>query len=135
MSTLDLPANDAHIIATFHYYQPFQFTHQGASWEKDGLSWLGTTWNGTDAKKKAITDAFDSVAAWSKAHNRPILLGEFGSYFKADKDSRIRWMEFVAREAEARDFAWIYWEFCSGFGIYDRTTEQFFKPLLNALIP
>jgi len=44
MSTLDLPANDAHIIATFHYYKPFQFTHQGASWEKDSSSWLGTNW-------------------------------------------------------------------------------------------
>jgi len=63
------------------------------------------------------------------------LLGEFGSYFKADMASRGRWTGFIAREAEARGFAWIYWEFCSGFGIYDREAKQFYEPLLKALIP
>ena len=31
LSTLDMP-NDVHLIVTFHYYLPFQFTHQGAEW-------------------------------------------------------------------------------------------------------
>jgi endoglucanase len=135
MSTLDLPVNDINIIATFHYYQPFQFTHQGADWEKDSSSWLGTSWNGTEAEKQIITGVLDSVDTWAQEHNRPILLGEFGTYYKADMDSRVRWAEFITREAEARGFAWTYWEFCSGFGIYDRDAQQFLEPLLRALIP
>ena len=34
LSRLRLPAQDRMLIATFHYYSPFQFTHQGASWVK-----------------------------------------------------------------------------------------------------
>src|SRR6266498_2325978 len=31
ISTLDIP-NDPHVVATFHYYEPFHFTHQGTEW-------------------------------------------------------------------------------------------------------
>jgi endoglucanase len=50
-------------------------------------------------------------------------------------DSRARWTDYVAREAEARGFSWAYWEFCSGFGIYDAGKKQWFEPLLQALLP
>ena len=32
LDSLELPANDRHLIVTVHYYNPFQFTHQGAEW-------------------------------------------------------------------------------------------------------
>jgi endoglucanase len=45
------------------------------------------------------------------------------------------WTDFVAREAERHGFAWAYWEFCSGFGVYDRETGQWKNELLTALFP
>ena len=50
-------------------------------------------------------------------------------------DSRARWTAFVARTAEAHSFAWTYWEFCSGFGVYDPVAHAWREPLLNALLP
>jgi endoglucanase len=136
VSTLDLP-DEEHLIVTFHYYLPFPFTHQGAEWAgQEAQSWLGTTWDATTAEKAEIRAHFDSVAEWAQRHkNARILLGEFGAYSRADMPSRLRWTEFVAREAERRGFAWAYWEFASGFGIYDPDAKVWREDLLRALIP
>jgi endoglucanase len=135
LPTLVLPENDRHILVTVHYYDPHSFTHQGASWIHGSAAWLGTTWQGTDAQKQDITKAFDQAAAWAQAHQRPIFLGEFGTFQKGDLDSRARWTAFVARTAESHGFPWAYWEFCSGFGAYDPQAHQWREPLLRALFP
>lgn len=135
LSTLDVP-DDEHMMVTFHYYLPFQFTHQGAEWVGgESQDWLGKTWDATDAEKAEITRHFDSVAEWAKRKNVRILLGEFGAYSKAPQDSRVRWTEFVAREAERHGFAWAYWELASGFGVYDPVAHQWREDLLKALTP
>jgi endoglucanase len=132
---LELPADDHHIVASYHYYNPFQFTHQGADWVDGSAPWLGTTWDAADAQKAEVSSHFDMVAAWAKKHNLPVYMGEFGAYATADMASRLYWTSFVAREAEARGFAWAYWEFCSGFGAYDPDLNAWRSPLLKALIP
>jgi endoglucanase len=132
---LELPADDRNIIVTFHYYLPFQFTHQGADWAEGSDAWLGTTWEGTPGETAALTANFDSVAVWADEQDRPIFLGEFGAYEEAGMASRVRWTEAVRRAAEERGFAWGYWEFCAGFGLYDPETSVWREELLHALIP
>ncbi len=133
---LELPKEDQNIIVTVHYYTPLEFTHQGAEWFGERAKpWLGTTWTGTDEEKRAVIEAFDKAAAWGKEHNRPINLGEFGTYEKADSDSRARWTEFIAKSAMERGFSFHYWEFCSTFGVYDAHKKVWRDFLLNALIP
>jgi endoglucanase len=135
LEKLALPDDDRWLIATFHYYEPFQFTHQGASWAKDSDAWRGRKWTGSSDELKRLQDDFDQAAAWSKKHNRPIFLGEFGAYSAADMDSRGRWTAAVVREALARGFSFAYWEFGSGFGAYDIAKKEWRDPLLKALIP
>jgi len=135
LSTLDVP-NDEHLIVTFHYYLPFQFTHQGAEWVgDDAQNWLGTEW-GNDEEKAQVISHFDAVTDWSQRHgNVRILLGEFGAYSKGPQDSRVRWTEFVRGTAESHSFAWAYWEMASGFGVYDPDAKVWREDLLRALIP
>lgn len=135
LDELALPTDDQHLIVTFHYYNPFQFTHQGAEWVQGSGDWLGTEWTARSAQKQAVQYDFKQVAEWAEANQRPIFLGEFGAYSKADMDSRARWTEFVAREAEKQGFSWGYWEFCSGFGVYDLASSQWNEPLKQALLP
>lgn len=130
---LTLP-DDPRLIATFHYYQPFQFTHQGAEWMPGSEAWLGTTWSATEAQCAQIVADFDAVAAWSRQVNVPIFLGEFGAYSRAPQSSRLAWTRFVRQQAQARGFGWAYWEFAAGFGLYDRTAGRWREDLLGALL-
>lgn len=136
LNVLDLPTpdEDNYIIATYHYYNPFHFTHQGAEWVDGSDAWLGTTWQGRDQEKTAMMIDFDKAKAWSDRTGIPVYMGEFGAYNKAGMDSRSRWTQFAARQAEERGFSWSYWEFCAGFGIYNPETRIWRTPLLYTLI-
>jgi endoglucanase len=134
LDKLELPKDDRNLIVTVHCYDPFEFTHQGASWVKGADKWKGRKWAGTEAERDALRERLGKAAAWAKKHDRPVFLGEFGAYQAADMDSRARWTRFVAREAEKLGFSWAYWEFCSGFGAYDPRKEAWRAPLKAALL-
>ena len=134
LPSLVLP-DDPNLLVTVHFYDPMSFTHQGAEWVPGSEKWMGNTWLGTEAQKKAVSDAFAKAAAWGEVNHRPMYLGEFGAYSKGDLASRARWIAFVARTAESHGFPWTYWEFCSGFGAYDPQAHQWRQPLLDALMP
>lgn len=134
LKDLQLP-DDENLIATFHYYEPFEFTHQGAEWVAGAAEWKGATWSGTPNQRRSIDEAFDAVAAWSKANRRPVYVGEFGAYSKTPLEDRARWTSYVRQAAERRGFAWAYWEFGSGFGAYDPQQQAWIKPLRAALVP
>ena len=135
LNELKLPANDNNLIVTFHYYQPFQFTHQGAEWAQGSDAWMGTQWEGTTTERDNVDNDLDIAATWGQENQRPIFMGEFGAYSKADMDSRVRWTAYLARRAEARRMSWAYWEFRSGFGVYDGTARQWHTELKNVLVP
>lgn len=135
LNSLQLPEDDQNIIATFHYYHPFHFTHQGAGWVSGSDAWLGTTWSGTETEKTAVNADLDKAVRWAVENRRPLFMGEFGAYSKADMRSRAIWTDYVARQCETRDISWAYWEFCSGFGVYDPDTDTWRNALLRALIP
>jgi endoglucanase len=133
LNELKLPENDHNLLVTVHYYDPMTFTHQGADWIGPAAQgWLGTKW-GTDAEKATVVKDFDQAAAWGKAHGRPMYLGEFGAFSKSPIEGRARWTACVARAAESHGMPWTYWEFCNGFGAYDKTTKMWREPLLKAL--
>jgi endoglucanase len=135
LENLRLPEDDRNLVVTFHYYSPFKFTHQGASWVGgQSQAWLGTRWTGTKEEQRAVTRDLDTAITWAVKHRRPIYMGEFGAYSKADLDSRARWTRFVADEAIRRKIGFGYWEFCSGFGVYDSQRGQWVGPLEEALL-
>lgn len=131
---LQLPDDD-NLILTVHYYNPFQFTHQGAEWVGDEAeAWLGTQWFDTEAERETVRNEFQPLLNFSQTHNIPVHIGEFGAYSKADMASRARWTTFLARWFELQGFSWAYWEFSAGFGIYNPNTETFYQPLVDALL-
>jgi endoglucanase len=135
LNDLKLPEDDRNLIVSFHYYAPFEFTHQGAEWVNGSDKWLGRTWDGTTAQRDDIEFELNAAATWGKTNNRPLYLGEFGAYSKADMASRARWTAYVARQAEARQMSWAYWEFRSGFGVYDGQAKHWNELLRRALLP
>lgn len=132
---LKLPDNDRNLLVTVHYYNPSAFTHQGATWTTPSREHLtGVPW-GTSADHAAVDKDFDIIAAWAKANHRPILIGEFGAYDKGEMSMRAAWASAVAKAAEARGFAWTWWQFESSFSIYDMKRQQWIAPLKQAIMP
>ncbi|HVU29068.1 MAG TPA: glycoside hydrolase family 5 protein [Sphingomicrobium sp.] len=133
---LKLPP-DPNLLVTFHYYEPFHFTHQGATWAGEEVKRLhGVTW-GSDQDRAAIRSDFDKVAAWSKANQRPILLGEFGAYDKSGTplDLRVAYIAADRGEAERHGFGWAYWQFEGDFVVWDMPSQRWIEPILKALVP
>jgi endoglucanase len=135
LKDLKMPENDRNIIVAIHYYMPIKFTHQGAPWSKNNKDLSGITWTNTPSEEQAVKTDFDIAQAWSKLHNRPLTLGEFGAYEKADMPSRVRWTNFIARQAESRNWSWSYWQFDSDFIVYDIDKDTWVTPIFDALIP
>ena len=59
LSKLELPQNDRRLIVTVHYYLPFDFTHQGASWVSPRRP-TGLKWTGTKEERAAIDQVLES---------------------------------------------------------------------------
>jgi endoglucanase len=129
---LKLP-NDPNLILTFHNYTPFEFTHQGADWVTPSPA-TGTTWTGTPEQRASIRRYLDTALEYGKAQNKPVFMGEFGAFQRADLNSRVAWTRFTRDEAEARGFSWAYWEYNGSFGIYDPKTDTWRQSLLEALM-
>lgn len=125
---------DENIIITVHYYDPFTFTHQGAEWVNNSDPWLGTKWENTTLERNEITASFAYLIQFAKSINKPIHVGEFGAYSKADLDSRVLWTNFLARWFETQGFSWAYWEWSAGFGIFNPSSNQYLTRLADALL-
>jgi aryl-phospho-beta-D-glucosidase BglC (GH1 family) len=134
LSKLQLPAEDDNIILTVHYYNPFHFTHQGAGWVSGSDAWLGTKWGNTISERQTVQNEMQAVVEFSETHNIPVYMGEFGAYSKADYQSRVRWTNYIARYFDELGYSWAYWEFCSGFGIYNPGSKTWNEGLLYALL-
>lgn len=128
-----LPKDDRNIILTVHYYAPFAFTHQGAPWSPELARRRNIAW-GSATDRQRLVDDFKRIAAWAKAENRPLYLGEFGVYDAAPLADRLRYLSFVVRTAESHGWPWAYWQFDHDFALFDSDRQQWNAPVLDALM-
>lgn len=145
------PFKDDNIIYTFHYYDPFLFTHQGATWSSEGLpelkhvpfpyaknqpietpesakgKWVENLIKTYEADSKAEKIFADLKAAkdWSEKNKVPIFVGEFGSFGKLPGvEDRCRHAETAYSAFGKLNIPNAWWEWDQGFNMFKPGTTE-----------
>jgi endoglucanase len=61
---------------------------------------------------------------WSDYYGRPIHLGEFGAYTKADPASRAHFYAAIRRAMDENKIGWAIWDWSSGFHYWDKKNNR-----------
>ena len=133
LADLQLPA-DTNLIASVHYYDPHTFTHQGALFEPGAAAWLGKTWRATSVQLSQVNEDVNTIKAWSLRNQRPVFLGEFGTYEAVDSLSRALYTEYLSTRLSDAGISWALWNFTSDFGIWVDSASSWRGYLLEALV-
>jgi endoglucanase len=138
---------DENIIYTFHFYEPFFFTHQGAEWVGDQVSTTGVpfpysaenfpilnpkakdTWGKTnyeqykrDGNEQSLLDKLTIVKNWAARYDVPLICTEYGVYNKyADADSRCRYIKAMRKTLKTLNIPGIMWDYNGNFSIFSGT--------------
>ncbi|WP_322896103.1 MULTISPECIES: glycoside hydrolase family 5 protein [unclassified Yoonia] len=123
----DLPDFGPRIALTFHYYDPYPFTHQQSTWTAESFPPLA--W-GSQAE---IANVQADIALARRA-DVPIFLGEFGVVREADTKSRNAWVKTVRQAAEENGISWCYWAYGAGFDLRDFGGYEWYPGLFAALM-
>ena len=127
----NLSSDDPNVIYTFHYYDPFSFTHQQATWLGDDMPKGKRGW-GSKADRAELAQAVTIASDFRAATGKPIFLGEFGANAPIDNKQRVKWAGAVKTAMEAADIPWCLWSYDNTFALYSRETG-WDKDMLKAL--
>lgn len=117
----NLSSNDPNVIYTFHYYDPFNFTHQQASWLGDDMPKGKRGW-GSKADKAELAQAVEIAKAFREATGKPVFLGEFGANAPIDNKERVKWAGAVKIAMEDANIPWCLWAYDNTFALYSTET-------------
>lgn len=125
-----VPPDDARVMTTFHFYTPFDFTHQGAPWAnrpRTGVGW------GTAEERAEVSGMLAQGADWGAHAGTPMFLGEFGVYRGVPVADRAAWTRHVREEADRLNIAWCYWDFATTLNAFDAGRDAWIPELRDAL--
>lgn len=139
------PVSDRNVIYTFHDYDPFAFTHQGATWTSsqvkslsqipypstpeniapklaqeqslDAQFWLNEYGlSQWNAEHISLEIAF--ARKWGEQYHVPVWCGEFGVFRDhADPAMRAAWIHDMRIALEANNIGWAMWDYRANFGL------------------
>ena len=153
------PYADRNIIYNFHFYEPFAFTHQGATWAGANLPYyknipypsspesvgkvLDTVQDdparynllryGEDNWNAARIDKeISAAAAWATKYQVPLTCNEFGTFRNfAPPADRAVWIADMRAALEKYGIGWTMWDYGGGFGV---VTKQNGHPTPDAQV-
>ena len=146
------PVADPNVIYTFHDYEPFPFTHQGATWTMAQVRplrgvpypsspevigpvlsqeqqlvdqhWINTY--GLDRWDAArIRSEVSFAGKWAALHHVPVYCGEFGVYQAfADPAMRAAWLHDTRTALEEQGIGWAVWDYQGSFAVVTKTNGK-----------
>ena len=132
LTTLTLP-DDPNVYPTFHYYEPFDFTHQGAQWVAPDVPPVGREY-GTAADKKRLDADVAKIAAFEKRTGLIPFMGESGAYEKyIPTAQRVAYTRAVHDAFAPIGVDICQWAYANTFPLYDEKAGQWVPGMLEAL--
>ena len=144
---------DDNLIYTFHFYDPFVFTHQGANWTDPSLVPLAgvpfpyyagdipacppeleNTWISNNLANyrntgtpEHVRELINIAADFKTARDVPLFCGEFGVLMlNSNNEDRVYWYNVVRSYLEQKGIAWTIWDYKGGFGLFKQGTDEMF---------
>jgi hypothetical protein len=139
------PLADRNVIYNFHFYEPHNFTHQGATWGADFWPYLkGVPYPGSPELVAPLVAAAERenvravlreygaqrwdaarvrseiarAAEWARRRGVPLTCNEFGVYRAyTPAPDRLRWIADVRAALELHGIGWAMWDYAGGFGV------------------
>jgi aryl-phospho-beta-D-glucosidase BglC (GH1 family) len=140
--------NDPNIVYSFHFYEPYPFTHQGASWAESEFPYYKNIpypaspellaekfksipgdmaryrlylYGASGWNRKGIGQRLAFAADWGRERHVPVICNEFGAYRDTTPaDSRARYLEDVRSGLEQSGIGWAMWDWSGNFGLVTR---------------
>ncbi|MFQ4140774.1 glycoside hydrolase family 5 protein [Chlorogloeopsis sp. ULAP02] len=129
---------DRNVVYNFHFYDPFVFTHQGATWGWEALKymkgvpypsnpqavapllnkirdpqarWGVENYGKEQWNKFKLVNELSLVAKWAKSNGVPVICNEFGVIQSANvpRDSMLRYLKDVRQILESYNIGWNQW--------------------------
>src|SRR5215510_15629199 len=139
---------DPNVIYNFHYYEPFAFTHQGATWAGPNLPFYKEVpypstpeavmkvmdtipdatarYNllryGEDRWNAARLDAeIGMIAQWAEKNHVPLTCNEFGAFRRFVRPAdRAAWISDMRTVLEKHGIGWTMWDYAGGFSVVNK---------------
>ncbi len=132
LATLELP-DDPNIYATFHYYDPFAFTHQGASWTAPNIPPPGRKF-GSDADRAALAADVEKVRAYIARTGKVPFMGETGAYdLHVSTPERVEYHRAVTEAFAPTGIGICMWAYANTYPFFDRESGQWLEGLRDAV--
>jgi endoglucanase len=130
LATLKLP-DDPHVIPTFHYYDPFDFTHQGATWV-DPVPPVGRAY-GSDADSRLLADDVEKVRAYIARTGKTPFMGEFGANDPIPLADRVKYQKSVRVAFDKLGIGMCAWGYTNTFPLWDQKGGKWVTGMLDAM--
>ncbi len=152
---------DRNVVYSFHCYDPFTFTHQGATWSGEGVKPLRAVpypsspeavapllpaleshpgsksmvekYGREQWNKEKLATRFRQGIEWGATHQVPLYCGEFGVFPPhAKPEHRANWFRDFGEVLAANKIGWAVWGWDEGFGLNRRRVDG--KPVVDAVV-
>jgi endoglucanase len=152
---------DPNVVYSFHCYDPFTFTHQGATWsgpdvkplrgvpypsspeavapllaaldEHPGSRKMVENYGKQQWNKARLAARFKEVSEWGARNKVPLYCGEFGVFPPyAKPEHRANWFRDFGQVLAENQIGWAVWGWDEGFGLSRKYKEG--KPEIDKMV-